>query len=418
MKRMKYRIMIILLSAVSAQVFAQLTLSRCHEQARSRYPLIKQYELVRQSMAYTVSNASKAYLPEMRVGLGALGFTDAVSSLTKTIGTSLFDEKNYLLGGSVQVNQLVYDGGAVAAQKRLAVAQAEAEERRLDVHMYEVNARVDELYFSVLMLDEQLRQIKLLQSDLELSRKTVEALMNGGLANASDADAVAVEQVRAEQQESSLRASRRAYAQMLSLFVGQDVDEDTHLARPAMVSPAGGDGTLRPEMSYFAARQRLLDMQRRVLDSRLMPTVSAFAVGMYHNKVIDLMKPAMLAGGVMLSWKISPFYTRKNDLRNLETQKQMIAQERETFLFNTALQNKQAGGAVSDLQEQIKRDDRIIRLRQSIYDKAVAKVQNGIETVNEMLREVNAVNEARQQKSIHEIRLLQEIYKLKNINNN
>ena len=45
------------------------------------------------------------------------------------------------------------------------------------------------------------------------------------------------------------------------------------------------------------------------------------------------------------------------------------------------------------------------------------RVQNGTETINEMLRDVNAVNEAQQQKDIHEIQLLEEIYKLKHIYN-
>ena len=141
-------------------------------------------------------------------------------------------------------------------------------------------------------------------------------------------------------------------------------------------------------------------------------------MGMYHNKVLDMMKPAMLAGGITLSWKISPFYTRKNDLRSIETKKSMIDQERETFLFNIHLQNEKEQSVVEDLREKLKQDDEIIRLRENIHSVSVTKVQNGIQTINEMLRDVNAVNEARQQKSIHEIQLLEAMYQLKNINNN
>ena len=415
---MKRKVIMFVLSVVSVQSFAQLTLNQCHEMAREQYPMIKQYELIRQSKDYTVSNASKVYLPEVKFSFGAHAFTDMVSSSPSTAAMGMDDMKNYLLNGSVQINQVIYDGGGISAQKKLAEAQANADERQLDVRMYAINERVDQLYFSILMLDEQMKQVKILQNDLELSNKTVNAMMNGGIANQSDLDAVMVEQVRAEQQEGSLRASRKAFAQMLSLFIGQQVDENTQLTRPAMYDPKADNAMLRPELSYFSAQQRLLDSQRKALDSQLIPTVSAFAMGMYHNKVMEIMKPAMVAGGVTLSWKLSPFYTRKNDLRNLETKKQMIESERETFLFNTSLQNRQSQGSISDLQEKINQDERIIRLRESIHDKSVAKVQNGIETINEMLRDVNAVNEARQQKVIHEIQLLQEIYRLKNINNN
>ncbi len=415
---MKRNIFMLWLCALSMQSFAQLTLERCHDMARAHYPAIKQYELVQQSKNYTVSNASKAYLPEVKFSMGANGFTDMLSSSPQTAAMGMGDMKNYLLNGSVQVNQVIYDGGAVSAQKRLAEAQADADEHRLNVRMYDIRQRINQLYFGILMLDEQLRQVDLLKADLELSQKTVDAMMRGGLANRSDADAVAVEQIRAEQQEGSLRTSRRAYAQMLGLFIGQELGADTRLAKPAMVGAAADDASRRPETAYYAAQTRLLDAQRKVLDSKLRPTVSAFAMGTYHNKVVDLMKPGMIAGGITLSWNISPFYTRKNDLRNLETQKQMIASEHETFLFNTRMQSRQVHGTVDDLREKIRQDDRIIRLRENIHATSVTKVQNGIETVNEMLRHVNAVSEARRQKSIHEIELLQEIYQLKNINNN
>lgn len=141
-------------------------------------------------------------------------------------------------------------------------------------------------------------------------------------------------------------------------------------------------------------------------------------MGMYHNKVMDIMRPGMIAGGITLSWNVAPFYTRKNDLRNLETKKMQIESERETFLFNTRLQNQQSAGVVDDLRKKLEQDTRIITLRERIHDTSVKKVQNGIESINEMLRDVNAVSEARQQKTIHEIQLLQAIYQLKNINNN
>ena len=96
----------------------------------------------------------------------------------------------------------------------------------------------------------------------------------------------------------------------------------------------------------------------------------------------------------------------------------MINQERETFLFNIHLQNEKEQSVVEDLREKLKQDDEIIRLRENIHNVSVTKVQNGIQTINEMLRDVNAVNEARQQKSIHEIQLLEAMYQLKNINNN
>lgn len=415
---MKRKILVFILSILISPCLAQLDIDQCHDMARQQYPLIKQYGLLEKSEAYTLSNAMKAFLPEVKFSFGANGFTDLISSSPKTDAMGMGDMKNYLLNGSIQINQLIYDGGAISAQRKLIKAQAEADKKQLDVRLYEINQRVDQLYFGILMIDEQSKQLKLLQNDLALSLNTVQSLMNGGLANQSDVDAVKVEQLRAVQQESSLRTSRKSYIQMLGLFIGKALDEKTTLDKPTPLPLSKPQGVLRPELSYFAAQQNLLDTQRKSLTARLLPQLSAFAMGMYHNKVLDMMKPAMLAGGITLSWKISPFYTRKNDLRSIETKKSMINQERETFLFNIHLQNEKEQSVVEDLREKLKQDDEIIRLRENIHNVSVTKVQNGIQTINEMLRDVNAVNEARQQKSIHEIQLLEAMYQLKNINNN
>lgn len=415
---MKRKILVFILSILISPCLAQLDIDQCHDMARQQYPLIKQYGLLEKSEAYTLSNAMKAFLPEVKFSFGANGFTDPINSSPKTDAMGMGDMKNYLLNGSIQINQLIYDGGAISAQRRLTKAQAEADKKQLDVRLYEINQRVDQLYFGILMIDEQSKQLKLLQNDLTLSLNTVQSLMNGGLANQSDVDAVKVEQLRAAQQESSLRTSRKSYIQMLGLFIGKALDEKTTLEKPVPLPISKSQGVLRPELSYYAAQQNLLDTQRKSLTARLLPQLSAFAMGMYHNKVLDMMKPAMLAGGITLSWKISPFYTRKNDLRSIETKKSMIDQERETFLFNIHLQNEKEQSVVEDLREKLNQDDEIIRLRENIHNVSVTKVQNGIQTINEMLRDVNAVNEARQQKSIHEIQLLEAMYQLKNINNN
>ena len=415
---MKRKILVFILSILISPCLAQLDIDQCHDMARQQYPLIKQYGLLEKSEAYTLSNAMKAFLPEVKFSFGANGFTDPINSSPKTDAMGMGDMKNYLLNGSIQISQLIYDGGAISAQRKLIKAQAEADKKQLDVRLYEINQRVDQLYFGILMIDEQSKQLKLLQNDLTLTLNTVQALMNGGLANQSDVDAVKVEQLRAVQQESSLRTSRKSYIQMLGLFIGKALDEKTTLDKPTPLPLSKPQGVQRPELSYYAAQQNLLDTQRKSLTARLLPQLSAFAMGMYHNKVLDMMKPAMLAGGITLSWKISPFYTRKNDLRSIETKKSMIDQERETFLFNIHLQKEKEQSVVEDLREKLKQDDEIIRLRENIHNVSVTKVQNGIQTINEMLRDVNAVNEARQQKSIHEIQLLEAMYQLKNINNN
>ena len=400
---------------LSLSVSAQVTLDECKTSARDNYPAVKQYRLIELSRDYTMDNASKAWPPKVSVAAGAVAMTDIMEN---TVAGTAADVSNEIYGAMFQVNQTIYDGGTTAARKRVTRAEADVEKGRLDVTMYDINSRVEELFFGILTIDEKLKQIQLLQNDLELSMRTVNGMINGGLANQSDKDAIKVEQLKASQQESSLTTSRAAYVRMLAAFTGKDMSADTQFEKPETTTPAPETITnRRPELEYYSARLRLLDEQRHTLDTKLRPQISFFGAAVYHNRINDLLKNGTLAAGVTLSWNIGALYTRKNDIRNIETQKLQTESQRETFLLNTRMQNENSYGNINGLKKQIALDDEIITLRENIRQTTEKKVENGTETVNELLRHINAVSEARQTKAMHEIVLIRELYSLRHTNN-
>ena len=400
---------------LSLSVSAQVTLDECKTSARDNYPAVKQYRLIELSRDYTMDNASKAWLPKVSVAAGAVAMTDIMEN---TAAGAAADVSNEIYGAMFQVSQTIYDGGTTAARKRVTRAEADVEKGRLDVTVYDINSRVEEIFFGILTIDEKLKQIQLLQNDLELSMRTVNGMINGGLANQSDKDAIKVEQLKASQQESSLTTSRAAYVRMLAAFTGKDMSADTQFEKPETTTPAPETITnQRPELEYYSARLRLLDEQRHTLDTKLRPQISFFGAAVYHNRINDLLKNGTLAAGVTLSWNIGALYTRKNDIRNIETQKLQTESQRETFLLNTRMQNENSYGNINGLKKQIALDDEIITLRENIRQTTEKKVENGTETVNELLRHINAVSEARQTKAMHEIVLIRELYSLRHTNN-
>ena len=394
------------------QLWAQsLTLEACKQRAEANYPAVSQYRLIELTRDFTLENAAKAWLPQVSVSVSGVAFTDLldVNDRMKRLG---IDTKNTMASGMVMVNQNVYDGGQIHAQRQIARAQADIQRQQLAVSMYDLNRRVEQLYFGVLLLDAQIKHTQLLQEDLSLSRKTVEAMQKGGIANQSDVDAVAVEQENALQLLDAQQASRSAYLMMLGLFIHQSLGNDVQLQMPVALELKTRE-VYRPELSYYQARESLLEAQRKQLNSCLFPTLKAFGMGVYHTKVTDLMKNGMLAGGLTLSWNIGALYTRKNDLRKLDVERQQVESERATFLFNNRLEVESTEGNIAMLKKQLVRDDEIVRLREQIRDKSEKKVRLGTESVNEMLRDINAVSKARQQRSTHEIQLIEALYALK-----
>lgn len=406
----KRTFILFLAAAVSVCSSAQITLRQCVDWARANYPEAKRYALVEQSRDYTVANAAKGWLPQVGVVAGANVFSDIVDMPSQS-AQAVGGIGNSLYSASVTVRQTLYDGGEITARKRTARAQAEVERGRLDVAMYNVNSRVYELFFAILTLDEQLEQNRLLRDDLRLGLQTVEGMIRGGMANESDADAVRVEQARARQQEVSLKASREAYTRMLSAFTGHEITLSTKLEKPAadILPDSVGNANNRPELSFYAASQSLLDVQRRSLNTRIMPRLGAFGLGAYHNKVVGAMRNSLFAAGITLSWNIGALYTRRNDVLGLQAKRADIDAQRETFLFNTRLQTEREQAGIEALKRQMEIDDEIVRLRENILRTTEKKVKGGTDTVNSLTRDINSVSEARLAKALHEVQLLREI---------
>lgn len=414
------RILLFVVLAVSfVPAFSQITLDECRSLARANYPLIKRFSLVEQSRSLSVSNASKAWLPQVSLSARASYQSDVTRIPIDIPGIDINPLSKDQYDVSVHVSQQIYDGGSVSSSKRLADARSDVEREKVNVAIYDVYERVDQLYFGILLLDEQIRQVRLLQDDLSLSSKSVSGMLRGGVASQTDLDAVKVEQVKARQSETSLLTSRATYLKMLSTFIGKPLGDSVSLVRPdeADVSVVVNN---RPELSLYNAQNRLLDQQRNALDTYLRPRVGLFLQGGYGNPALNMLKnkfDAYYKVGATLTWNFGNLYTRANDKRKIDTDRLGIEAEREAFLFNTGLQSELQRGNIESLRRQISQDDEIITLRERIRSKADVKVANGTETVNEMLRDINAVSEARLTKAFHEIQLLQEIYKLKNINN-
>ena len=286
--------------------------------------------------------------------------------------------------------------------------------------MYAVNERVNEVFFGILLLDEQLTQNTLYNKELERNLKAVCSYRDNGLANEADVDAVQVEILQSHQQRISLENNRRAYIRMLSLLTGEQLEESVHLTRPDTPVLTESLQIRRPELALYNARQYQLNVREQALKAGIRPQLSLFAQGAYGNPGLNMLKDAFEPSylvGARLSWNFGSLYTLRNDRRQLDNERLKIESNRNLFLFNTRMQLTQQDETVRTLREQMKKDDEIIRLRTHIRQAAESKVANGTLSVTEMLRELTRENLARQDKALHEIQLLLTYYQLQHLTN-
>lgn len=420
---MKRIILSILFAGFSASVFAQMTLETCQELAREHYPEVKQYDLIRLTEQYDLSNAARAWLPQLSLSAQATWqnevpeFPEALSGMLSQAGVTIPGLKKDQYKVGLELNQTIWDGGKSNADKRLARTEAAEQRAMTDVDLYTLKKRVNELYFGILLLEEKLSQtyrtITLLESNLD----KMCSLVTNGTALASDADAVEAELLTARQQATQIEASRTNYRKMLELFIGEPLQEN--LLRPEFEEMATTELT-RPELALFDAKKNRLAAQEALIKSSTRPKFGFFAQGYYGYPSMDYFASMMsnewrwnLLTGIRMSWNFGAYYTKKNSLNKLRTAQQSIDLQRDVFRFETNLQVSQETGDIARLRKTIANDARIVSLRQSVREAAESKLRNGIIDTNDLLQKITDEAAARSAQSVHEIELLKALYELK-----
>lgn len=419
---MKRIILFLSFSFSVSWMYAQLTLEECQQKTQENYPLVRQYGLIEKTKEYNLSNALKGNLPQFALSAKATYQSDVTELPVKIPGVDIKAQPKDQYQVMLEVRQNLWDGGEIRSQKELVKAASDVDRERLNVDMYTLNERVNQLYFGILLLDEQLIQNQLLQDDLMRSHEQITAYVANGVANQSDLDAVRVNQLDARQKRIELSTSRQAYLKMLSQMIGDELKEDIGLVKPLDDGVlTAGNVIKRPELTWFEAQGNRLQTQEESLTVRSLPRFNLFVQGAYGNPGLNMLKneftPFYIAG-VRMSWNFGSLYTLRDDKKIIANSRRQLESNRDVFLFNTRLEVTQQNTAITSMRKQMQDDDEIIKLRTNIRQAAEAKVANGTLTVTEMLREITAENMARQTKALHEIQLLMNIYELKYTTNN
>ena len=394
MKRIIFSLSLLLFMPGMYGQTGHITLEECQQKTQDNYPLVRQYDLVEKTKEYNLENAARGYLPQFALSAKASYQSDVTELPIAIPGVDIKGMAKDQYQVMLELQQQIWDGGGIRMQKKKATAEAEIDREKLNVDMYALNGRVNDLYFGILMLDEQLAQNALLQDELGRNFRQITAYVDNGIANQADLDAVKVEQLNTRQKRVELTSSRMAYLKMLSLLMGEVLSTETVLEKPVPQNELSAVSEIRrPELSWFDAQGAGLQVQEKALNVR-------------H------LSPYYIAG-IRLSWNFGSLYTLKNDRRVIENKRQQLDSNRDVFLFNTRLEMTQQDQSVRSLEKQMQDDDEIIRLRTNIRRAAEAKVANGTLTVTEMLRELTNESLARQAKAMHEIQRLMGIYQLK-----
>ena len=403
------------------------SLEECQQAAERNYPLIQQYGLIEKTTELTVANIQKGWLPQVSASAQAtyqsdvMAWPDEMKGMLGQMGLNFEGLKKDQYRVGIDVQQTVFDGGAIRSQKEIARLQGNVQTAQNEVNLYNVRKRVNEMYFGVLLINEQMKLNGDLQELLAANEKKLVSMLKGGTAAESDYQNVKAERLKVVQQATGLEAQRSALQRMLSAFCGIEVKQ---IVRPPLTPPVGG-GNARPELRAIDVQLRLADAQEKALDAALMPKLGVFAQGYYgypgYNMFEDMLSHKFSWNGMIgarLTWNMGALYTRKNDKAKIQLQRDMAETNRDVFLFNNKLEQIQQNENIQRYKKLMADDEEIISLRSSIRKAAESKLSHGIIDVNDLVKEINNENAAKVQQTVHEIEMLKEIYDLKYTTNN
>lgn len=394
----------------------RITLSECYSLARANYPLIKKMDLLSKSSAYSISNAARLYLPQ-------LGLSGQATYQSKTIDFSdvfpaglpggqhfpVFSKDQYKI--QAELMQTIYDGGGIQNQKASVRASDALQHQNIEVSLYAVNEQIDQVYFSILLMEQQLVQNQIRIADLQSAADKTDSALKYGNAYRSSLNELKAEIVSAAMTNTELQEGRSAYMEMLALLTGASLGENTQLIMPDQ-TPTQAEIN-RPELKYYDLQKQVFDVQEKGLRIDSRPKLSAFFQGAYGRptlNIVDNSFGAWYITGLRMNWNFGSLYTIKNNRNILAINRQNTDIDKETFLLNTNFSMKKDNGDIRKYRKLIEQDTEEIELRSSVKESSRAQLDNGVITAHDYISQVNAENQAKQGMILHRIQLVQAEY--------
>lgn len=398
---------LVCLIAVSAGS-QSLTLELCYQMARDNYPLIKQRDLINASRDFTIANAKSGFLPQLSIN----GQATYQSDVTKVpidlpnLTIKPLAKDQYKIYG--ELTQTIYDGGQIKHTAGTQDVSAQVEAQRTEVELYKLRERVNQVYFGILLLDQQLIQNELLKADINTSLTKAKSNLEFGTAIRMNVQILEAEGLKVKQRDIEFKAMRRAYLDMLGILIHRELPDAQGLVTPVLADPSVAE-LKRPELQLFHLQRELTNQQYALQYTKNMPRLGLFVQGGYGRPGLNALKnefSTYYIGGLRLSWNLSGFYNSKRDKQLTEINTQAVDVQQELFNFNSNLILRQQSAEVSKLKDLLAVDEDLIALRSQIKETAQVQLNNGVMSANDFLRELNAEDQARQNKILHEVQRL------------
>lgn len=377
-----------------------VTLRKCYDSARSHYPVFRTNEIIKRSLDIKLKNLAAIWYPQVGLSGQAVYYSD-ITEISLQSPVPIGDlpkapHDQYRL--AIDVNQTIWDGGFSVQQKAAERISASIDQKQLEMEMQQLREKINKVYFSILLLQENERLLKTSIETLTARLKSMESAVKHGIINPMQRDILQVEILKTEQGLASVQKDREAALAVLSELTGLNLSVPVTLLVPSI--PAINDSLKlqRPELEMMDLQLSLNQQIRKVIQSRNRPKIFAFGQAGYGNPPgLNMLRnewDTYWSIGAGLKWNLWDWGTARRESHLADLQAEKVSVQKETFelVLRTALEQEEAN--IGKYEEAVRRDEQIVSLRREILKGVSNQLDNGVITSTDFVAEHNALLQA------------------------
>jgi outer membrane protein TolC len=398
---------IILILLFSIPMFGQqtITLQECYELATVNYPLAKQSHLLEEQNQLDKEVVSNTKLPQISLDAQATYQSDVIEIPIPNSTIEPLNKDQYR--ATLSVNQLIYNGGATDASLDVKSAQLKTKQKQVEVNLYQLKQKINQLYFSILLSQETNLLLTAKQEQLQAKLSEVKSGVKYGVILPSSDKVLEAELLKINQQLIDVESNRMILIETLSSIIGQSLKPSTNFQNP-LVAIVLETELNRPELELFQLKKEEIESSKTMISKQNAPKLLGFATGGYGNPGLNMLDNSFqpfYTVGVKLNWNVFDWNSNKKQRESLAINKDIVDTETQTFILNTNTELNQQQKEIDKIEAFITSDLAIINLRKEVLKSADSQLKNGVITTSAYITELTNLYEDENTLIKHKIQL-------------
>ncbi|MEX0996951.1 MAG: TolC family protein [Flavobacteriaceae bacterium] len=370
-----------------------VSLDACYEGLKTNYPLAKQGAILEQQKEVALSAITSKTLPQLNLSAQATYQSEVTEVPVPNINIEPLNNDQYR--ATLTANQLLYNGGKIKATQELQNITTHKKQQEVEVNLYQLKQRVNHLYFSILLIDDQTKLLNVREQQLNSKLKEVQSGIENGVLLPTSDKVIEAELLKILQQTQEATHNKSKLIASLSALTGIPLNAETVFQKP-FLAQVERPNLNRPEIDLFNLQIQEIEQQQNVLSKDIAPELNGFATGGYGNPGLNMLEndfSTYYIVGVKLNWNIFDWKSNKKQLQALDFSKELITNQEAVFRLNTNTALNEQQTEIEILENSIAIDQQLISLQQEVVNTFASQLKNGVITTSQYITELTKLYE-------------------------